>query len=355
MLKDLDTLKQMLQDCTGSAQKPELAELLGRIEKNYLINEFKLQRLTKDKAIMEKLLNASIEDLQQKQQTIEENNAVLKQQKREIEIKNLELSYQKQVVEAQASQLQTNFVKLEQSYNELEQFSYIASHDLKSPLRTIANFAQLLKKRYSGQLDQQADEFINFIVSGANNMSNVISDLLEYSRVGLKEKDFALTNLNTILELVQFNLSDAIHKSQATIVVQELPTIMANKQGMMQVFQNLIGNAIKFRSEQPPVIQISCTQEADQWLFSVSDNGVGMNEKHQEKAFMPFQRLNNNERPGTGMGLAICKKVINLHQGQIHYKSTPGEGTTFYFELEACTTAACEVEAPQGVLTVTES
>ncbi len=356
MLKDFYTLKKLLLECNATQQhpKPNLDALLQRIEKDLLVSEFKWQRLAKDKTITENLLQRSIEDLEEQRRLTEEKNTILEQQKREIEIKNLELRYQKQLVEDRSAKLRGNLEKLEQSYQELEQFSYIASHDLKSPLRTIANFAQLLKKRYSGQLDQQADEFINYIVSGANNMSTVISDLLEYSRVGFKEKDFAPTNLNTILELVQFNLADAIHRSEATIVVAELPTIMANKQGMMQVFQNLIGNAIKFRGDRSPVIEISSSQQDGKWSFAVRDNGVGMDEKHQEKAFMPFQRLNNSERPGTGMGLAICKKVIQLHHGTIRYASVPGTGTTFHFSVEDFSAGAAKAAPSEVLLTAAE-
>ena len=339
MYKNFDQLKNLIATLPFNEEREKVDQLLARIKKDIAANEFKLQRTLKDKSIAVNLLNASIEDLQNKQAIIEETNEVLSKQKREIEIKNLELSYQKQLVEDQSIKLKQNLQELERSYRELEQFSYIASHDLKSPLRTIANFAQLLQKRYLGKLDQQADEFINFIVAGANNMNAVINDLLEYSRVGIKEKDFAEADLNDLLDLVQFNLADAIQKEKVSIIATGLPTLLVNKQGITQLFQNLIGNAIKFRGTTDPEIQIDCKKENDKWLFSLADNGVGMDEGYQKKAFQPFQRLNNRDRPGTGMGLAICKKVVNLHQGDIWFRSKVGKGTTFFFTLHHFTDA----------------
>jgi light-regulated signal transduction histidine kinase (bacteriophytochrome) len=318
----------------NEADKTELLGKIKALEKDILRVEFKIGRTLKDKSIAINLLNATIEDLQKHQHYVEETNEKLFRQKEEIERKNIELERQKQLVEKQAKMLENHLKDLEHSYNELEQFSYIASHDLKSPLRTIASYAQLLKRRYHSQLDEDADEFINFIVKGANHMNDIIRDLLEYSRSG-REQEFTNTNLNNTLEVVKFNLQDEIQKSNTKIIAHGLPTsLVVNKSSLIQLFQNLIGNAIKFQREGvPPHIIIESFKNGTHWHFRVSDNGVGMDENFQKKAFLPFQRINNLERPGTGMGLAICKKVVKMHKGEIWYIANKDSGTTFNFTL----------------------
>lgn len=280
-----------------------LKEVKG-CEKELVRRAFKINRTLTDKAIAVNLLKTSVE---------------------ELEVRKAELSLQNQRIEE-------NLRQLEMSYQELEQFSYIASHDLKSPLRNIASYAQLLSRRYKGQLDEQADEFINFIVKGAKHMDEIIRDLLEYSK-SARENDFVQTDLNNTLEVVQFNLQQEITENNARIQTQQLPRLYINKSAVSQLFQNLIGNAIKFKGKEAPVISISCEPRNKEWLFKVTDNGVGMDESFQEKAFLPFQRINNLDRPGTGMGLAICKKVVKMHNGDIWYESKRGEGTTFNFTL----------------------
>lgn len=313
----------------------EKAMLLGNlksVEKEVTRMDFRLKRILKDKSIVINLLNKTIEDLQEQRTYVEASNKQLSKQKEEIEIKNTQLKKQNDIVERQAKKLEENLRELELSYQELEQFSYIASHDLKSPLRTIASYAQLLKRRYFGALGNDADEFIEFIVRGASHMDEIIRDLLEYSKSS-REKDFVATNLNNTLEVVKFNLRDEITENDAIIESIELPELTVNKAGILQLFQNLVSNAIKFRNEKQPVIKIKGKKQDDYWFFQVSDNGVGMDEAYQEKAFLPFQRLNNLERPGTGMGLAICKKVVKMHKGDIWYQSQKGKGTTFCFTI----------------------
>ncbi len=340
MLNNYLDLKRYIEEMPEGEEKEKMALIAKSIKKDLVNTNFKLQRTLKDKDIAIRLLNASMEDLEQQKVIIEKANERLIEWRKEVEVKNLELSFQKGLVEEKSKELNKNLQELARSYNELEQFSYIASHDLKSPLRTITSFALLLQKRYLGKLDKQADEFINFIVAGTKNMDRVISDLLEYSKVGVKEKDFELVNLKSILELVQFNLGVAIREAKGTVITSNLPILLINKQGVMQVFQNLIGNAIKFRKqEEEPVIEISCEQKGEEYLFTVKDNGVGMEMEYQEKAFLPFQRLNDSDRPGTGMGLAICKKVVTLHGGDIWFESKRGHGTTFFFTLS---------QAPKG-------
>ena len=307
---------------------------LNGIQKEIDKKDFIIDRTQKEKLIAGKFLNKTIEDLQEKQGEIALVNERLQSQKQEIEIKNLELLYQKKLVEEQSIILEKNLKRLENSYKELDQFSSMASHDLKSPLRTITTFAQLLQKRYADKLDAQADDFINFVVKGARQMDQVISDLLRYSKVGIKDADFELLDLNETMERVQFNLMRDIEDNKATIEIDPMPSkLFANQSSMIQLFQNLIGNAIKFRNTQAPVVKISVNEDKDGYDFVVADNGVGMNEEFQRKAFEPFQRLNNQDRPGSGMGLAICRKITQMHGGSIRFESKEGQGTTFYFHI----------------------
>ncbi len=316
-------------------QKVALIAYVQTIERQRDEFEFKYLRTLKDRSITNQLLNSSIQDLEQKQKYIEETNNMLEQRKEEIEKKNKELARQKTLILEKSEHLKENLKALEHSYGELEQFSYIASHDLKSPLRTISNFAQLLEKRYADKLDEGAKEFIQFIVSGTRHMSNIINDLLEYSKVGRNEENFSFTDFNDLLDIVRFNLSEAIKESNAKIHAHELPTLKVNKLSVIQLFQNLIGNAIKFRREQvAPVVEIGCNKDSEEEVvFYIKDNGVGMDEGFMNKAFLPFQRINNREREGTGIGLAICKKVIDLHEGRLWYKRNPQHGTTFFFSI----------------------
>lgn len=285
-------------------------------------------RMLKDKNIAINLLNQAIDDLQVKQEQIQQVNQTLVKQK--------------QLLETQSEQLRESLEKLEMSYEELEQFSYIASHDLRSPLRTIASYAQLLQRRYGNKLDQDGDEFLSFIVSGVKQMNSIISDLLDYSFIRDQKESFESIDFQEILGMVQFNLQSEIKESNALIEVGTLPDgLIASKSGMLQLFQNLIGNAIKFRGDRQPHIRISAQEENAQWQFTIADNGVGLDEQYANKVFLPFQRLEKNTLPGSGIGLAICKKIVKLHQGTIWYNSQPGEGTSFYFtisqeKLELC-------------------
>ncbi len=286
--------------------KSELLSKFDDLQKKLSRSEFKLDRTLRDKTISSNVLNATIK----------------------------ELEIQKQLVEEHSMQLQVSLKKLEISFTELEQFAYIASHDLKSPLRTISNFGQLLQKNYGSKMGPEADQFINFIVTGAQHMNEVISDLLEYSRVGSKNKDFTTVKIIDIIDLVKFNLAESINETNADIVIDNPKLeLKANRSSMLQLFQNLIGNGIKFSEGKTPVINITCRALKNAWEFSITDNGVGMDEAYQDKVFLPFQRLNNIERPGTGIGLAICKKSVKIHGGEIRYESEVGEGTTFIFTI----------------------
>ncbi|MEK7255647.1 MAG: ATP-binding protein [Bacteroidota bacterium] len=334
MVKHLvDDYLNLIESLSVSEQeKAQLAAFAKAVDRDALRLDFQMKRIQKDKSIIINLLNKTIEDLRTQKEITEKANRDLVSQKAAVETANQKLKAQNTLVEEQSKKLAENLDALEMSYHELEQFSYIASHDLKSPLRTISSYAGLLKRRYRGKLDADADEFLNFIIKGTNNMNLVIRDLLEYSRAG-RERVFEDTDLNETLDLVKFNLHEEILENQAVIEFDPLPKLYVHRSGILQVFQNLVANAIKFRGEASPHISILCRQDSSCWQFTVSDNGLGMDEAYQEKAFLPFQRVNHLDRPGTGMGLAICKKIVRMHHGDIWYQSQMGMGTTFNFTL----------------------
>jgi len=302
-------------------QKRNLLKAAKKTEKQVTRLDFQLKRTKNDREIAINLLNASIEDLEEKQNELADAND--------------QLSAQKELLEIQSKDLQNHFDKLENSYQELEEFSYIASHDLKSPLRSIAGFAQLLKRKYGSQLGAEADEYINFIVKATVHMGEVIRDLLEYSKMGKSNLAFESTSINDIIGNVIENLQAEIQLNNAIIEIGEMPTLLVYRTGIAQVFQNLISNAIKFRKEEQPFIKIESCYCDGVWKFSVADNGIGLDESFQKKVSLPFQRIEGSKIKGTGIGLAICKKVILLHKGDIGYTSNVGEGTTFYFSINA--------------------
>jgi PAS domain S-box-containing protein len=223
---------------------------------------------------------------------------------------------------------------LARSNNELQQFAYIASHDLQEPLRMVSSYCQLLQRRYQEQLDEDAHEFINYAVDGAKRMQILINDLLSYSRVGTKGLPFKPTDCNLVLEHAIDNLKVAIQESHVDIKVGSMPVVLADEIQLVQLFQNLIGNAIKFRQNGSTEIEVDSKRKNGQWLISVRDNGIGIDEQFAERIFVIFQRLHNNrDYPGTGMGLAICKKIVERHGGNIWVKSKPEKGSVFYFTL----------------------
>jgi PAS domain S-box-containing protein len=225
--------------------------------------------------------------------------------------------------------------ELARSNKELEQFAYISSHDLQEPLRTVTSFAGLLRDRYAGQLDETADQYISFIVEGAERMQALIAGLLEYSRVGMKETPRRL-NAGDPLSDALANLTSAIDESGAVVEVGPMPEVTADALQLTQVFQNLIGNAIKFKGKAAPRIHISATRQDNDWLFSVQDNGIGFDPRYKTKVFEVFQRLHAQDVfSGTGIGLAICKKIVERQGGKIWVESSPGQGSTFYFTIPA--------------------
>jgi len=234
-----------------------------------------------------------------------------------------------------SEELQQKTEELIRSNNELEQFAYVTSHDLQEPLRMVSSYVQLLENRYKNKLDKDADEFIHFALDGTNRMRNLIFSLLEYSRIN-RIKPFAIININKLLDDVLNNLDEQIKENNARIKIDEIPPeIFADNILISQLFQNLISNAIKFKGTQPPEIIISGKKVNKEYVFSVKDNGIGIKKEYAEKIFVIFQRLHTKEEyPGTGIGLAICKKIVEKHGGKIWIESEPGNGTTFYFTIK---------------------
>ncbi|MDP1553358.1 MAG: PAS domain S-box protein [Methanobacteriaceae archaeon] len=224
--------------------------------------------------------------------------------------------------------------KLQYSNKELEQFAYVSSHDLKEPLRMITSFLQLLQKRYSADLDKDANDFINYAVDGAKRMDMAINDILEYSRIGSQKREFNYLKSEKILEIVLINLKPLIKDTNTIITHDPLPSIYANHQQMNQLFQNIIENAIKYRSKVNPKIHVSADKHDKEYVFSIKDNGIGIDSKHLERIFNMFQRLHSREEyEGTGIGLAISQKIVHHHDGKIWAKSELGKGTTIYFTI----------------------
>jgi hypothetical protein len=237
------------------------------------------------------------------------------------------------------SQLQVEIVHRKQISNDLarsnkdlEQFAYVASHDLQEPLRMIAGYTQLFQRRYEDKLDEDANQFISYTIDGVVRMQTLINDLLAYSRLETRSKVFEPVDCQAVLDDVLVVLRTAIEESSAVITHGLLPTVQADRTQLFQLFQNLIGNALKFRGEKPPQIHITAKQQNGRWLFAVKDNGIGIEPQYMERIFVIFQRLHSRDKySGTGIGLAICKKIVERHGGRIWVESQPGNGSTFYF------------------------
>lgn len=257
--------------------------------------------------------------------------------KAEEAVRQLNIELERKVAERTA-QLAERAKDLERSNVELQQFAYVASHDLQEPLRTVASFTQLLAKRYHDKLDDKAREFINFAVDGSKRMQTLINDLLAYSRVGTQAKPLEPLDCNTLLDRVLKSLERAIRDTSAVITRDALPHVLADEVQLGQLFQNLIGNALKFCNQKPPRIQISAEPAGQLWKLSIRDNGIGISPEHKERIFVIFQRLHTQQQyPGTGIGLAICKKIVERHGGHIWVEPAPGGGSIFSFTIPAPT------------------
>jgi light-regulated signal transduction histidine kinase (bacteriophytochrome) len=237
--------------------------------------------------------------------------------------------------------------ELARSNRELEQFAYVASHDLQEPLRMVAAYTQLLGERYRGRLDETADTYIGYATEGALRMQTLIQDLLAFSRLGRDEPVVRKADCNAVVKDVLLNLQSSIRESGAAVACEALPVVPAGRSQLTQVFQNLIGNAIKFRKQEPPMISVRAEPAGKCWVFSVTDSGIGVAPENAESIFAVFQRLHTRaEYPGNGIGLAICKKIVEQPGGRIWVESQKGQASTFKFTLPA--------QEPEGIEGVTQ-
>lgn len=235
---------------------------------------------------------------------------------------------------ASEAQLQLRTAELERSNRDLEEFAYVASHDLQEPLRMVTGFTQLLQQRYEGKLDADADEFIGYALGGVRKMHDLIQELLEYARVGTRGGAFRPVNLAVVVRQIVEMMGISIAEAHATVTTDEMPVVVCDANQIGRVFQNLIGNAIKFHGEEPPRVHVGVRDTEDGWEFCVSDNGIGIEPEHAERAFRLFERLQGREEyAGTGMGLTISKRIVERHGGDIRIEPTPGGGTTVVFSL----------------------
>jgi light-regulated signal transduction histidine kinase (bacteriophytochrome) len=252
----------------------------------------------------------------------------------ELEQKNLQL--QQEIHERKLAELRLakQAQELARSNADLEQFASVASHDLQEPLRMVASYTQLLVKRYRGRIDSDADEFMTFIVDGALRMQRLINDLLTFSRLGTRGKEFKSTSLQAVMQRVMVNLQPMIQESGAEVRMASLPAVTSDETQLEMLLQNLVSNAIKFHGRERPSVAIDATRQDGEWVISVSDQGIGIDPKYADRIFVIFQRLHTSaEYPGTGIGLAICKKIVERHGGRIWVTSEPGHGATFSFTL----------------------
>lgn len=262
----------------------------------------------------------------------------LQAMRRQLLAQNRQLQQEITVRQKAETVLAQRSQELVRSNAELEQLAYVASHDLQEPLRMVASYVQLLEQRYGGKLDAEAHEFIGFAVDGVKRMQALIDDLLTYSRVGTKAKPLQATHCNAVLKTVLQALRLAIEESGAQIQCAAMPAVQGDAAQLTQLFQNLLANAIKFRGAQAPLIEVRVEPEDEFWRFEVKDNGIGIAPEYFDRIFVMFQRLHNRTRyPGTGIGLAICKKIVERHGGRIWVESEPGQGSIFKFTLPQAT------------------
>jgi PAS domain S-box-containing protein len=300
-----------------ASKRTEQEQLVRRLRAGETIHSFETQRLTREGRLLDVWLTVTkLVDDAGTPVGIASTDRDITERKRAEEV------------------LRKTIADMDRSNKELEQFAYVASHDLQEPLRMVASFTQLLAKRYKDKLDADANEFIGYAVDGANRMEKMINDLLSYSRVETRGKPFEAVGCTAILNQALTNLRMVIEETGAMITQDPLPTVMGAESQLVQLFQNLIDNAIKFRREEPPRIHVSAEDRGNDWFFSVKDNGIGIDPQYNERIFIIFQRLHRREEyPGTGIGLTICKKIVERHGGRVWVDSQPGNGSTFYFTI----------------------
>ncbi len=286
------------------------------------------------------LLRRNAEVLEDKNRELRQTMLERERAEEELRRANLNLSALNLQLAEKAERIEQQAKELVRSNEELERFASIASHDLQEPLRTVASYTQFLAERYQSRLDPEADEFIRFVVDGVNRMRALIEDLLSYSKVGARRRPWERFGSRQALELALSNLSGTIEERDAELQIEELPEILGDPGQISQVFQNLLGNALKFCKKAKPRIRVAAEPQGHTYRFSVKDNGIGIESKYADRIFQVFQRLHTRaEYPGTGIGLAICKKIVEHHGGQIWFESAPGKGTTFFFTLPAAEVA----------------
>ena len=240
----------------------------------------------------------------------------------------------RQAAENANAELKVMMEELERSNTELQQFAYVASHDLQEPLRMVSSYTQLLERRYKDKLDEDAHDFINFAVDGANRMQRLINDLLAFSRVTTRGKEFVPTDLSSVLGEAMANLQQRVEETHALIINDDLPTLPVDRSQIIRLFQNLLDNGTKFCGTEAPRIHISAEEQKKEWRFCFRDNGIGIDPQYKDRIFIIFQRLHaKGDFPGTGIGLALCKRIVERHGGNIWVESKPGEGAAFYFTL----------------------
>jgi signal transduction histidine kinase len=300
-----------------------------RVDKNYSIRAVK--RSEDELGLLIEGFNDMLQEIQRRdialQQAHDDLEKRVDERTRELQLEVLDRTRAERELASRAEELA-------RSNSELQRFAYVASHDLQEPLRMVASYTQLLARRYKGKLDADANDFINFAVEGATRMQQLIKDLLAYSRVSATEKALVLVDANLICKEALFNLRKAIEDSHATLTIGPLPQILADASQLGQVFQNLVSNAIKYGAKAKPEVRISAQQSGEHWRFSVQDNGIGIEPQYFERIFQMFQRLHTREQySGTGIGLTICRKIVERHGGKIWVESHPGKGSTFLFSI----------------------
>jgi signal transduction histidine kinase len=252
----------------------------------------------------------------------------------EIDAMRQRIVHELATVEAAREELQTQALELQRSNGELEQFAYVASHDLQEPLRKVTSFCQALARRYHGQLDERADQYIDFAVDGAKRMQTLINDLLAFSRVGRNGNGHELLDLNEVLVEARSSLQSTLHETNASVIGEHLPQVLGERTLLVSLFQNLIGNAVKFHAQDAPVVHIDARDEGGRWLFTCADNGIGVEPEYADRIFVIFQRLHTKEAyPGTGIGLAMCRKIVEYHGGRMWLDPDHHPGAQFCFTL----------------------
>jgi signal transduction histidine kinase len=250
------------------------------------------------------------------------------------QLRTLNTTLEERVAERTAAAEQ-RAAELKRSNEELEQFAYVASHDLQEPLRAVASYTQLLRQRFAHRLDEEAELYLTHVLAGAARMRALINDLLDYSRVGRQSLSRTSVDTSAVLDTALADLHATLSETGAQVRRGPLPVLLADASQLGQLFRNLLSNAVRFRSEAPGLIEVRAERVGDFWQFAVQDNGIGIERRHHERIFVIFQRLHGRDRPGTGIGLAICRKIVERHGGQIWVESEPGKGSIFYFTLPA--------------------